>query len=86
MQLDGGQFDWLAHEDPYDLSPEHRAILIYKCWQRSKDAAWERLARIKAQYDTILQDMDEISKRRKLAVLRKAKIIGITTTVRRLDQ
>jgi hypothetical protein len=86
LQLDGSQFDWLEHGDPYNLSPERRAILVYKYWQRSVDVAWQRLASIKAQYDTILQDTEEISKRRKLAILRKAKIIGITTTVRRLDQ
>lgn len=83
VQLDGSQFDWLPDGDPYDLSPERRAILVYKYWQRSVDAAWQRLASIKAQYDTILHDTEEISKRRKLAILRKATIIGITTTVRR---
>lgn len=83
LQLDGSQFDWLAQADPYELSPERRAILVYGYWQRSVDVAWQRLASIKEQYDTILQDTEEISKRRKLAILQKAKIIGITTTVRR---
>jgi hypothetical protein len=77
----GSQFDWLAHENPYDLVPEHRAILVLKYWQESIDAACERLARIKAEYDTLLQDTEQILERRKLAVLQKAKIIGMTTTV-----
>lgn len=83
FQLDiASQFDWLAHENPYDLSAEHRAIMVYKYWDKSVDAACERLASIKAQYDTLLQDMDQIDKRRKLAILRKAKVIGMTTSVR----
>lgn len=84
VQLDASQFDWLAHGNPYDLSPERRAILVFKCWNRSVDEAWQCFASIKAQYDTILQDTEEISKRRKLAILQKAKIIGMTTTVSRL--
>ncbi|KAG0617383.1 hypothetical protein M758_5G185900 [Ceratodon purpureus] len=76
----GSQFDWLAHENPYDLSADHRAILVLKYWQESVDAACELLARIKAEYDTLLQDTEQILERRKLAVLQKAKIIGMTTT------
>jgi len=83
-QLDtiGGQFDWLAYENPYDLSAEHRAILVYKYWQESVNGACERLTRMKAEYDIVLQDTEQVGERRKLAVLQKAKIIGMTTTVR----
>lgn len=82
-QLDtiGGQFDWIAHENPYDLLPEHRAILVYKYWQESVNGACERLTSLKADYDTLLQDTEQIRQRRKLAVLQNAKIIGMTTTV-----
>lgn len=45
------------------------------------DDAMQELATIKTQYDVLVQDMDEINKRRKVAVLQKAKIIGMTTTV-----
>jgi len=59
-------------------------MLVFQCWQRSVDEAWQRVASMKAQYDTILQDTEEISQRQKLAILRRAKIIGMTTTVSRL--
>ncbi|KAG0627986.1 hypothetical protein M758_2G241900 [Ceratodon purpureus] len=80
LDLDESWINELAHGDPYHLSPGLRAILVYKYWQMGVDVAWQRLASIKAQYDTILQDTEEISKRRKLAIFQKAKIIGITTT------
>lgn len=64
------------------MSPEHRAIMVYKYWEKSVDAACRRLASMKAQYDSLLQEIDQIEERRKLAVLKKAKIIGMTTSVR----
>ena len=78
----GSQFDWLVHENPYNLPAEHRAMLVLKYWQASVDAACERLAKVKAEYDTLLQDTEQILERRKLAILQKAKIVGMTTTVR----
>lgn len=75
-----GQFDWIAQENPYDLSMEHRALLVYKYWQECVNGACERLERMKAEYDTLSQDQEQIGQRRKLADLRDAKIIGMTTT------
>lgn len=81
MQTDFSQFDWIASKNPWHLSMEHRAILVHMLWQRSVEEACQQYASVKAEYDVLVHDMNEIIQRQKLSVLRKATIIGMTTTV-----
>lgn len=81
MQTDFSQFDWIAFENPWHLSMEHRAVLAHMLWQRSVEEACQQYTSVKAEYDVLVHDMDEIIQRQKLLILRKATIIGMTTTV-----
>lgn len=71
--------------DPWSLPPEQRVLLVQLLLGRHVAAAQKRYADAKAAYDSYCSDMDDISKARRVKVLRKAKVIGMTTTVSRSE-
>ncbi|XP_057823678.2 uncharacterized protein LOC131035924 isoform X2 [Cryptomeria japonica] len=84
--IDFEQYQWLLDENPWDLNESHRAILVQLIMQTSRQKIVKKLEEAKKAYDEICQDMEEISKRRQLEVLKKAKIVGMTTTGAALNQ
>ncbi|GLJ15080.1 hypothetical protein SUGI_0246490 [Cryptomeria japonica] len=84
--IDFEHYQWLLDENPWDLNESHRAILVQLIMQTSYQKAVKRVEEAKKAYDEICQDIEEISKRRQLQVLKKAKIVGMTTTGAALNQ
>ncbi|KAH9314793.1 hypothetical protein KI387_023420, partial [Taxus chinensis] len=78
--IDFDRYQWLLDENPWHLNESHRAILVMLIMQSSHEKAVKGLEEAKKAYDELCRDMEEISKRRQLEVLKKAKIVGMTTT------
>jgi hypothetical protein len=73
--------EWMLGADPWSLPPEQRVLLVQLLLGRHVAAAQKRYADAKAAYDSYCSDMDGISRARRVEVLNRAKIIGMTTTV-----
>ncbi|GLJ13963.1 hypothetical protein SUGI_0223310 [Cryptomeria japonica] len=78
--VDLKEYGWVMHENPWHLKASHRAIMIYLILQLNHEEVLRRFGDAKKQYDELVEDMKEITKRRQLDVLMNAKIVGMTTT------
>lgn len=80
--MDLTHHEWMLGADPWALHPEQRVFLVQLLLSRHVAAAQQRYVETKAAYDSACLDLDEIGKARRVEVLKKAKLIGMTTTVR----
>ncbi|KAH9314167.1 hypothetical protein KI387_022794, partial [Taxus chinensis] len=78
--VDLKEYGWMMNENPWHLKASHRSILILLILQLNHEEVLRRFGDAKKQYDEIVEDMKEITKRRQLDVLMNAKIVGMTTT------
>ncbi|KAI5066362.1 hypothetical protein GOP47_0018986 [Adiantum capillus-veneris] len=86
VNFDLNGYSWLLEADPWELSSEHRCILILLIMQKNLDDCSRRFAEIKEQYDQVCLENAEINKQRRIAILREAQVIGMTTTGAAINQ
>lgn len=80
--MDLTHHEWMLGADPWTLHPEQRVLLVQLLLARHVAAAQQHYVEAKAAYNSACADLDEIGKARRVEVLKKAKLIGMTTTVR----
>ncbi|KAI5066361.1 hypothetical protein GOP47_0018985 [Adiantum capillus-veneris] len=86
VNFDLNGYSWLLEADPWELSNEHRCILILLIMQKNLDDCSRKFAETKEQYDQVCLENAEINKQRRIAILREAKVIGMTTTGAAINQ
>lgn len=81
MQFDSAEYTWLLEEDFWELSEELRCILILVIMRQNLDLCITEFLKLQSEYDAVCTDNAEINKEKRVAILKEAKIIGMTTTV-----
>eukprot|EP01018_Ginkgo_biloba_P035956 Gb_31147 [translate_table: standard] len=78
--VDLKEYGWVLNENPWHLKASHRAIMVHLIMQINHEEVSIRFADAKREYDEIIEDMKEITKRRQLEALKNTTIVGMTTT------
>ena len=81
LQIDLDRYQWLLHENPWNLNESLRILLVHVITQANYEKDLKSFADIKTKYAKICEVMKEINQLRQLKVLRKSQIVGMTTTV-----
>ncbi|MCO5551811.1 hypothetical protein L7F22_005313 [Adiantum nelumboides] len=80
VNFDLNEYCWLLEADPWELSSEHRGIVLLLIMQRHLEECMKTFFEIKEEYDQLCLENAEINKKRRVAILSEAKIIAMTTT------
>jgi hypothetical protein len=81
LQFDPAGYSWLLDADPWGLSNELRCIMMLLMMKENLEESIKQFARIKEQYDQLCKENAELNKQKRVAILKNAKIVGMTTTV-----